>query len=151
MRSRAAVATFVFLACLAAVAGEPRDLASKVAELKQRAANAKEKDRDKALAELVRYEVELAGQQFDAGNTKDAQATIADIKKHVAECKEAALTTGKNLKRTDIQLREAAHRLEDVRRSLGFEDQAPVKETVDLIQDARTAILDRMFGLKEKH
>lgn len=153
MKTRAALAIFVLLlpACISAAAGEPRDVAGRVAQLKQKAANAKEKDRAKLLAELIREEASLASQQFDTGNAKDAQATIADIKAQVIECKQAALAAGKDLKHTDIELREAARQLDNLRRSLAFEDQAPVKEVVDLIQDARTAILDRMFGIKEKH
>lgn len=153
MRTRAALAIFVLLllTCISAAAGEPRDVGRKVAELKQKAANAKEKDRAKLLAELIREEASLASQQFGAGNTKDARATITDIKAQLIECRKAALASGKNLKHTDINLREAARQLDNLRRSLAFEDQAPVKEVVDLIQDARTAILDRMFGLKEKH
>ncbi len=151
MKLRYAIAAVIALGTAVVWANEPVDHATTVKQLKERASATAERDRAKVLADLVREEVELANDQFTAGNVDQAQATVADIRKNVSDCRARAIDGGKDLKRIEILLREAARRLEDVRRSLAFEDQGPLKEAVVEIQDARADILDRMFAPKESH
>ncbi len=46
-------------------------------------------------------------------------------------------------------LRKMAAKLRDIKRTLVFEDQAPVQATVDHLEQVRTELLARMFGKKE--
>lgn len=146
-----AISLLVALSAACCWASDRVDHAAAVKELKERVAAAQEKDRARLQADLVSEEVELANDLFTAGNVAQAQQTVTDLRASLAGCRANAVKYGRNLKHIDIVLREAARRLDDVRRSLAFEDQPPLKDAVAEIQEARSAILDRMFAPKETH
>lgn len=149
MRARAAITLFL-LASLASWAAPPRDYARIVAEMKERVAHARPDDRGKLLAELVRYEVALMRQQFNAGANNQAAGTLAAIERDAQECEKAAVATGKHLKDIDITLREAARALDDYRRAADVEFQPMLKHTSDVLENVRTAVLNRMFAPERK-
>lgn len=149
MRAPAAIAVFV-LAALAASAAPPRDYARIVAEMKERVAQARPDDRGKLLAELVRYEVELARQQFNAGANSEAAGTLAAVERDAQECEKTAVASGKHLKEIDITLREAARVLDDYRRVADVEFQPMLKHTSDVLENVRTSVLNRMFAPERK-
>ena len=41
-----------------------------------------------------------------------------------------------------------AHKLRDMKRTLSFEDQAPVQDAIDRLEHVRTDLLTKMFGIK---
>ena len=43
-----------------------------------------------------------------------------------------------------------AHRLIDIKRTLAFDNQAPVQEAADTLEKLRTDVLNRMFGKNAK-
>jgi hypothetical protein len=65
------------------------------------------------------------------------------------KARDASIRTGKRLKDTEIAMRKMAARLRDIKRSLAFEDQAPVATAVDRLEQMRTELLSHMFGKKD--
>ena len=57
---------------------------------------------------------------------------------------------GKRLKDTEIAVRKMAEKFRDVKRTLPFEDQAPVQQAIDSLEKMRTDLLAVMFGKKGK-
>ena len=58
--------------------------------------------------------------------------------------------SGKQLKSTEILLRETARRLNDVSKTLNFDDRTYVEAAVKQVEKSRQQILDQMFGLPSK-
>ena len=63
---------------------------------------------------------------------------------------EAAQKTGKHLKNTEILLRETARRLDDVSKTLNFDDRIYVEAAVKQVEKSRQQLLEQMFGLPSK-
>ena len=63
---------------------------------------------------------------------------------------DASIETGKRLKNTEITLRKMAAKFRDVKRTVAFEDQAPIQQTVDELEKMRTDLLAAMFGKKNE-
>lgn len=102
-------------------------------------------------AEVVRRQVEVANDLYTAGEVEKAEATINEIVSFADKCLESAQARkGRNLKSTELTLYKAGRRLEEVRRSLNFDDQPKVKTAVDAIEKARRGLLAIMFTKKDK-
>ncbi len=59
-----------------------------------------------------------------------------------------SIQTGKKLKNVEIGLRKMAEKFRDVKRTVAFEDQPPIQQTVDELEQMRTDLLSAMFGKK---
>ncbi len=100
--------------------------------------------------EVVRREIEDANQLFIDGDVQKAQDTLKDAVLYAGKARDAALARPHKLKDTEIHLRKAEHRLEDIRRTLALEDQADVQAAVDQLAALRKQLLDVMFAPKKK-
>ncbi len=115
-----------------------------IAELQTRAAAAEKNKQPELYAELARRQVDAADEMY---NDKPEQARLVlEMGIQSAEiAAKASLETGKHLKKTEINLRELSHRLEEVKASWAFEDRDPVKAAIQRVETARSSLLDRMF------
>jgi hypothetical protein len=144
-RSSRLLVVVLALPLLAAAAAErpPQD---NLKELKERASTAKPEDSTLANIRVVQREVEIADQLFKDGDVEKGQATV-DEAVHYADLAGAALQKrSKNLKKAEIILREAARRLEEIRRTLAFDDQAPVQKAEERLEKIRADLLAHMFA-----
>jgi len=69
---------------------------------------------------------------------------------YAARATEAAQKSGKHLKDTEILLRATARRLDDVGRTLNFDDRPYVEAAVKQVEKLRQQLLDHMFGAPSK-
>jgi hypothetical protein len=61
---------------------------------------------------------------------------------------DSSIDTGKRLKNTEIGLRKISEKFRDVKRTVAFEDQAPIQQAMDELEKMRTDLLSVMFGRK---
>ncbi len=101
-------------------------------------------------AEVVHREIEDANQLFITGDVEKAQATVKDAVIYAGKARDAALARPHKLKDTEIHLRKAEHRLNDIRRTLALEDQPEVQDAADQIAGMRKQLLDVMFAPKKR-
>lgn len=115
-------------------------------------AEAREKDHPKLYAEVVRRQVEIANDLYTEGDIEKAQTVLTEIVSYTGKCVDSARATpsSRRLKDAELTLSKAARRLEEVRRSLAFDEQPPVKDVVDRIEKARRALLELMFKKPDK-
>jgi hypothetical protein len=66
------------------------------------------------------------------------------------KARDAALQTKKRIKNVEIDTRKMADKLRDIKRTLGFDDQAPVDQAIRRLEDVRTVLLQEMFAKDEK-
>jgi hypothetical protein len=118
------------------------------AELKARADAAHGGEQAKLCLEYAHAELEHANDLFTKGDVEQAQAAVNSVMEYVRKGTDAATTSGKRLKQTEIELRELEKRMKSIGDSLNLEDRPPVLKNVDEIEQLRSGLLAKMFGDK---
>lgn len=147
MNSRWLLISFAVLLSVSAVArssDEPLDA------LKARAENARPQDQVHLFAEIARREVNEADRFYTAGDIAAATQAVDDLVRYATRATDAAQKTGKHLKETEILLRSTARRLDDVRKTLNFDDRPYVEAAVKQVEKLRQQLLDQMFRVSSK-
>jgi len=111
-----------------------------------RAEAAKVEDRPALFVEIAWRQLKSADQLYTAGKVEEAQAALKDVVSCSETAHDAAIQSGKRLKNTEIEFRKMAAKLRDIKRSLNFDDQAPVQAAADRLESLRTDLLSHMFG-----
>lgn len=101
-------------------------------------------------AELARRLVDVADQQFTAGDVADGQATVQEILADATRAHDLAVSTRNKLKHVEIELREAQRHLGNMRRTLAADDRPPVAAVENKMADLRQDLLNVMFAPKKK-
>ena len=135
---------------LLAVCSSARTNEEPLDSLKTRAENARPQEQPHLFATIARREVNEADHFYTAGDLPNATKAVDELVHYAARSAEAAQKTGKQLKSTEILLRETARRLDDVSKTLNFEDRPYVEAAVKQVEKSRQQILDHMFGLSPK-
>lgn len=121
-----------------------------VEELKTRLQTARPEDKVGIGLEIAERQVAAADKLFRAGKADEAQAAVKDVVSYSGQAGEAAGQTGHRIKNTEISMRKMAHRLADIKRSVAYEDQAPLQSAIDSLEKIRTDLLNKMFGKNTK-
>jgi hypothetical protein len=140
-----AIAAGVLAGCLYAKSTE-----EPLETLKTRAESARPQDQPHLFATIARREVNEADRFYTVGDIASATKAVDELVRYAARAAEAAQKTGKQLKSTEIVLRETARRLNDVSKTLNFDDRTYVEAAVKQVEKSRQQILDQMFGLPSK-
>lgn len=117
-------------------------------QLMARAESARLEERPALYTEIAQREVDSAGQFYQAGKPEEARTAVGNVVTFSDKARDAAIRSGKRVKDTEIAMRKMAARLRDIRRTLAFEDQAPVDEAANRLEQMRTELLSHMFGKK---
>ena len=115
-------------------------------ELIARAESAKVEDRPALCVEIAERQLKSADELYTAGKVDDARTALQDLVTYSEKAHDAAIQSGKKVKNTEIALRKMAAKLRDIKRSLNFEDQAPVQAAAERLESLRTDLLSHMFG-----
>ena len=118
--------------------------------LKARAENARPHEQAHLFATIARREVDEADRLYTSGDVNHAKEAVNDVVRYAGRATEAAQKSGKHLKDTEIILRATVRRLDDVGKTLNFEDRPDVESAVKQVEKFRQQLLDRMFGLSSK-
>jgi hypothetical protein len=120
-----------------------------VDQLIARAESARPEDRPALYLEIAHLKVESADKLYNAGNSEAGNAVLQDVLSYSKKATDASIDTGKRLKGTEIALRKMAEKLRDLKRTVAFEDQSPIQQTIDQLEQMRTDLLSAMFGKKK--
>ncbi len=94
--------------------------------------------------------LKAATKLYNDGQVDDAKSMLNDIVAHAEKAADAATKSRKRVKNTEIDLRKMSEKLRDLKRTLSFEDQAPVQVAIDRLEELRTNLLGLMFGKGKK-
>ena len=133
-------------AVLLLVLGTIAASAQNAEELKARADAAHGPNQIKPSLEYAHAILEGANDQFNKGEADQGQADIQEVVKYSRKAADAAATSGKHVKDTEIKLRKLAERMHDIGESLSFEDRQPVRQAVDELQKIRSDLMVKMWG-----
>src|SRR5208282_1412071 len=121
-----------------------------VDELKKHVESARPEDRSELCIRIAQQQLRNADKFYIDGKIEEARAAVDDVVTYSEKARDAALQTKKRLKNVEIDARKMAEKLRDIKRTLAFEDQRPVKEAIDRLEAIRTTLLDEMFAKDEK-
>jgi tetratricopeptide (TPR) repeat protein len=134
------------LATLLLLLGAVAAIAQSAEELKARADATHGANQVKPCLEYARAELEAANDLFNKGDADQGQADIQEVVKYARRAADAAASSGKHLKDTEIRLRKLAERMHDIGETLSFEDRQPVRQAVDELQKIRSDLMVKMWG-----
>lgn len=120
--------------------------AETAAELKARADAAHGGEQVKYSLEYAHVQLEASDKLFTDGDADQAQADIQEVVAYARKAADAASSSGKHLKETEIKLRKLADRMRDIAETLAFEDRQPVRQAVDQLQQIRSDLMVKMWG-----
>jgi polyhydroxyalkanoate synthesis regulator phasin len=115
-------------------------------ELMARADSARVEDRPALCVEVAEHQLKSADELYTAGKPDEARTAVKDVVSYSEKAHDAAIESGKKVKNTEIAFRKMAAKLRDIKRSLNFDDQAPVQAAADRLESLRTELLSHMFG-----
>jgi len=115
-------------------------------ELKARADAAHGGEQAKLCLEYARMQLESSNALFTDGQVDKAQAEIQEVIDYSRKGADAAASSGKQLKETEIKLRKLEERMHDIGESLAFEDRPPVRQAVEQIEQIRSDLMVKMWG-----
>jgi hypothetical protein len=141
MRSQLrSAATLLLLTSLALAANEA------LSNLKARADAAQGGEQVKLCLEYAHRLLEDANALFTNGDVENAQSEISEVVEYGRKAANAASTSGKHVKQTEIDLRKLGKRMHDIAATLSVDDRPPLKKAGEDIEEIRTDLLVRMFG-----
>jgi hypothetical protein len=140
---RLLLAFFLIASCSLALAREHESLE----QLKARFENAPPKERVSLGLRIAEMQTDAADRLYGEGKPDEGRAAVGDIVTYCEKASDAATGSGKKLKDAEITIRKIAHKLSDIKRSVNFDDQAPLQEAVDHLERVRTQLLSKMFDL----
>jgi hypothetical protein len=146
MPFRVSALVVLVLICPAASAGTEESLEQLIA----RAESARPQDRPALDIKIARLKAEAAIKFYDAGNAEAGASAVADTVTYFSKATDAAISSGKKMKDTEIALRKTAERFRDLKRNLVFEDQPSLQQAIDRLEKMRTDLLSAMFGKKKE-
>jgi polyhydroxyalkanoate synthesis regulator phasin len=142
MRAQVTILAILFTTSLLASGNKTETLQ----ELIARAESARVEDRPALYVEIAERELKSANELYTAGKVDEARTTVQDVVTYSEKAHDAAIQSGKRVKNTEIEFRKMAAKLRDIKRSLNFEDQAPVQAAAERLETLRTDLLSHMFG-----
>jgi hypothetical protein len=142
MRRQTTIVSILLATSLLALAYKTETLQ----ELMSRADSARVEDRPALCVEVAERQLKSADELYTAGKPDEARTAVKEVVGYSEKAHDAAIESGKKVKNTEIAFRKMAAKLRDIKRSLNFDDQAPVQAAVDRLESLRTELLSHMFG-----
>jgi hypothetical protein len=97
-------------------------------------------------ARLAREKVELANQYFTDGKVDEGHAAVRDAVAYAEKAGDAARSSKKKLKQTEMSIGKTARRLNDIGKTLSVDDRPAVEQAVKQLEHIQDQLLDAMFG-----
>jgi hypothetical protein len=133
--------TVLFLLTAASVASDKET----VEQMKARLQSVRPEESISLCLEIARRQLAAATTAYNAGNADTGKDLILDVVSYSEKATETATHLHKKEKHVEIHLRELAKTLNELRRGVAFEDQAPLKAAADRLESLRTQLLKDMF------
>src|SRR5581483_5685582 len=138
---RCGLVLIILFAAIACLAAKQESLQEMIA----RANAAPMKDQPSLYINIAEHQLRSADQLYSAGKVDEARSAVGDVVTYSEKAHDAAIQSGKKLKPTEMAARKMGHRLQDIKRTLNFEDQAPVQAAAERLVSIAQDLLNHMF------
>jgi hypothetical protein len=142
MRPRITIAIVLLATSFSAFAYKTETLQ----ELIARAESAKVEDQPALYVDIAERQLKSADELYTGGKVDEARTAVQDVVTYSEKAHNSAIQSGNKLKNTEIAFRKMAAKLRDIKRSVNFDDQAPLQTAADRLENLRTDLLSHMFG-----
>jgi len=119
-------------------------------DLQAQAEAAQGKKRAELFMELAEQRLDQASRLFGEGKAEEAHEVVKKAVSASQQASDAARTSHKRLKQTEIEVRKITRRLTDLSNTLPFDDREAIKASIEKLEGIRRQLLDEMFGKKKK-
>lgn len=136
----------IFVLTLAA-AGATLDAQQSTDQLRAKMESSKVGAKAKFALQIAARQIEEANAAFEAGQADRGHQLVREATELVQQAGDDALEANKKVKDTEISVRKLGRRLEDIRRTVNFDDQDQIDESLTVINTVRNKLLDQMFSL----
>lgn len=116
------------------------------AQLKARADTAHGSEQAKLCLEYAHRLLEHANALFSDGQVDQAQAEIREVVAYSRKGADAAMSSNKQLKQTEIKLRKLSERMNDIKDSLAYEDRSALRTAIGEVEQIRSDLMVKMWG-----
>jgi hypothetical protein len=123
------------------VAGSPNALAA----LQAKADQAEPRDKCFLYAELVSQMTELAGQQFNSGDSVQASKTLDLIRRYADKIHIDVADDSRKLKNAESLIQHTASHLRDILHEASYEDRQDVEATLEQLNQVQTQLMMQVF------
>ena len=119
-------------------------------QLIARADAARTDQQPKLYMEIAGHEMKLADAARKADKSQDFVAALDNVVKYSGKAHTAAITSNKELKKTEIRIRKISSHLQDIQFDVDPDLQGGVQRAIDKLESFRTDLLQKMFAGKNK-
>jgi hypothetical protein len=134
------LAVLMLLPSVCALAGE-----LSVDELKDRVANVGVPDRPPLCIQISERQLEGAGKLFTAGDSEKAEAALVDVVAFSGLARDYAIEAHKHEKQSEIAIRKMIRKLDGLKHLVAHEDEKPIEESIQHLEQIRDDLLTAMF------
>jgi hypothetical protein len=142
----AVVTSTISLTCVYASAASRLDESpAALATVQAKADQAQPKDRCFLYAELVSQLVDLAGRQFNSGDSGQASETLKLVQKYAEKIHTGVSDDSKRLRSAELLMQRTSFRLEGIRSRASYEDRPVLEVTLKQLNQVQTQLMMRVF------
>lgn len=116
-----------------------------VTALQAKAEQAQPRDRCFLYAELVRQMTDLAGQQFNSGDSLQASETLKLVQQYAEKIHTGVADDSKNLKNAELLMRRTSFRLRDILSEASYDDRPSLEATLKQVNQVREELMTQVF------
>ena len=143
--STAIVIAILSLTCAYASASDEGDSATALAALHVKADQAQPRDRCFLYAKLVSQMTDLAGKQFNSGESGQASQTIQLVQQYAEKIHAGVTDDSKKLRDAELLMRRASFRLKGILSAATYEDRPALEVTLKHLNEVQSELLMQVF------
>jgi Spy/CpxP family protein refolding chaperone len=143
--STAIVIALLSLTCSYASTSDEGDSATALAALHVKADQAQPRDRCFLYAELVSQMTDLAGKQFNSGESGQASQTIQLVQQYAEKIHAGITDDSKKLRDAELLMRRASFRLKGILSAATYEDRPALEVTLKQLNEVQSELLMQVF------
>ena len=121
------------------------DSATALAALHAKADQAQPRDRCFLYAELVSQLTDLAGKQFNSGDSEQASQTLQLVQRYTGKIHADVTDDSKKLRDAELLMRRASFRLKGILSVATYEDRPALEVTLKQLNEVQSELLMQVF------
>jgi len=141
----AVVISTLSLTCAYAPASRLDDSPTALAALQAKADQAQPRDRCFLYAELVSQMTDLAGQQFNSGDSGQASETLKLVQRYAEKIHMGVADDSKKLRDAELLVRRTSFRLKGILSGASYEDRPALEVTLKQLNQVQVQLMMQVF------
>ena len=133
------------LICAYASASVLDESPTALAALQAKADQAQPKDKCFLYAKLVSQMTDLAGRQFNSGDSGQASETLKLVQQYAEKIHMGVLDDSKRLKDAELLMQRTSFRLQDIRNEASYEDRQTLEATLKQLNQVQAQLMTQVF------